>query len=116
MVYESYGLLIGEGVEKTTLEAIREIVRADQAVESCGRLLTVYLGPDEVLLTIEIRFRAENAAPDIRQAVARIKQAVQTRFARIRRIYFDADSLCEASVPTPARAESADAPLSRRAR
>lgn len=95
MISESQSLLVGEGVEKTTLEEIRSIVRADPAVESCGHLLTVYLGPEEILLAIEIRFHADNSAADIRHAIGRLKQAIQARHARIRRIYFDADSLSE---------------------
>ena len=95
MIAESQSLLVGEGVEKTTLEEIRSLVKADPAVESCGHLLTVYLGPEEILLTIEIRFRADNTAADIRHAIGRLKQAIQARHARIRRIYFDADSLSE---------------------
>jgi cation diffusion facilitator family transporter len=95
MVYESYGLLIGEGVEKPTLEAVRAMVGADPAVVDCGRLLTVYLGPDEVLLAIEIRFDSDMSATEVRHAVTRIKQAIQARFAKIRRIYFDAASISE---------------------
>ena len=93
MVYESHGLLIGEGVRSETLEGIREIVSSDPGVESCGRLLTVYLGPQEVLLTIEIRFRPDNSPADIRHSIERLKQGIQDRYPRTWRIYFDAASI-----------------------
>jgi cation diffusion facilitator family transporter len=90
MVRESKGLIVGEGVESETLKAIRALLCGDFSVRSVGRLLTLYLGPQEVLLTIEIRFRSEMSAVDIRRAVARLKQGIQARYSRITRIYFDA--------------------------
>src|SRR5206468_1944443 len=68
MMNESRKLLVGEGVEKATLEAIRSIARTDEAVEHVGRLLTMYLGPEEVMLIVEIRFRSTEAV-DTRAAV-----------------------------------------------
>jgi cation diffusion facilitator family transporter len=92
MVNESRKLLVGEGVEKATLEGIRTIARADPAVEHVGRLLTMYMGPDEVMLVMEIRFRS-NAVTDIRPAIGRLKRAIQEKYPKIRRISFDADLL-----------------------
>jgi cation diffusion facilitator family transporter len=95
MVYESKGLLVGEGVRKSTLEEVRAIVRADPAVDCVEKLLTIYLGPEEILLAIELRFRADTRLGDIRQAVARIRRAIQARHPRIRRIFLDATSIGE---------------------
>jgi cation diffusion facilitator family transporter len=89
MVSESKGLLVGEGVGKGTLGVLRRVAADDHAVETVGRLTTMYLGPDEVLLAIEIRFRSEQSAVDIREAVARLKAAIRARYPAIRRIFFD---------------------------
>jgi cation diffusion facilitator family transporter len=93
MVRESKGLLVGEGVEHGTLEAIRAILCRDPCVQSVGRLLTLYLGPEEVLLTIEIHFHPRMSTLDIRDAIRRLQQAVQSKYPRITRIYFDAIAL-----------------------
>ena len=111
MISESQSLLIGEGVQKTTLEEVRSVVKADPAVESCGHLLTVYLGPEEILLAIEIRFRAENSAADIRSAIGRLKQAIQVCHPRIRRIYFDANSILEPAPDRPGAIATGGSPL-----
>jgi cation diffusion facilitator family transporter len=95
MVSECKGLLVGEGVEKSTIKGIRLIALVDPAVEHVGRLLTMYLGPHEVMLAIEVRFRSTTTVIDIRQAMARLKQAIQGKYPKIRRIFFDAQSICE---------------------
>src|SRR4029078_3426244 len=56
MVYESKGLLIGEGLDRESLQSIQALVEGDPGVEWIGHLHTMYLGPHEVLLTIELRF------------------------------------------------------------
>jgi cation diffusion facilitator family transporter len=92
MVNESRKLLVGEGVDRTTLESIRKLIADDDAVEDAGKIFSMYLGPEDVMLVIEIRFR-DSQAVDVRQAVARIKKAITAKYPRIRRVSFDAASL-----------------------
>jgi cation diffusion facilitator family transporter len=93
MVYESMGLLVGEGVEPATLAELREIIGADADVKQVDGLLTLFLGPEEVLLAIDLRFRADTDVHDIRDAVSRFKASIQARFPRIRRICLDVTSI-----------------------
>ena len=92
MVNESRKLIVGEGVEPRTLRAIRGIVAGDSSIVHVGELLTMYLGPDEVLLVVEVRFRSGDTI-DVRGAVTRVKKAIQDKYPRIRRIFFDSASL-----------------------
>ena len=95
MVYESKELLVGEGMERRTLETLRGIVQADPGVERVDRMLTQYLGPDEVMLAMEVRFRSEATIADIRPVISRLKQAIRERYPRIRRIFLDTASIGE---------------------
>ncbi|HXJ54061.1 MAG TPA: cation diffusion facilitator family transporter [Burkholderiales bacterium] len=95
MVYESKGLLIGEGVEKRTLDALREMIRADPEVDHVDNLTTIYLGPDEILLAIELRFAAQATTLEIRGALARLKRVIQARYPKMRRIYVDSGAIGE---------------------
>lgn len=47
MVYESKGLLVGEGADRETLDEIRRIACAEPQVERVCRVSTMYLGPEE---------------------------------------------------------------------
>jgi cation diffusion facilitator family transporter len=95
MIYESKGLLVGEGVEPRTLETLRGILREDREVERVDDLATVYLGPDNVLLAIELRFRSDATTLEIRHALARLKRSIQERYPNIRRIFVDSSSTRE---------------------
>jgi divalent metal cation (Fe/Co/Zn/Cd) transporter len=95
MVYESKGLLIGEGLDHQSLRSIQALVDADPAVERVSHLHSMYLGPNEVLLTIELRFRGEISALEVRHAVRRLKETIQSQHPDVRRVFFGAESLVE---------------------
>ena len=106
LAYESKGLLIGEGVDHETLGRIRAIVEADPGVEHVSRLLTMYFGPHEVMLTLEVKFHDELSAVGVRRAVARLRESVQTDYPDITRIYFASESL-EEEAPAEAAFDAA---------
>ena len=93
MVVESKGLLVGEGMEKRTLERLRALVQREPAVEQVAKLTTLYLGPEEVMLAIELRFRAGTTIDDIRATLAHLKRAIQDAYPRVRRIYLDSAAI-----------------------
>jgi cation diffusion facilitator family transporter len=93
LAYESKGLLIGEGVERETLSRIRTLVEADPSIAHANRLLTMYFGPHEVMLTLEVKFRDELSAVGVREAVARLQKTVRKEYPDIQRIYFASESV-----------------------
>jgi divalent metal cation (Fe/Co/Zn/Cd) transporter len=94
MVYESKGLLVGEGMDDPALDELRAIVCADPQVGAVEGMLTLYLGPDEVL-AIGLRAAPEAGLPELRRSIARIKREIRRRYPRIGRIYLDTASMGE---------------------
>jgi cation diffusion facilitator family transporter len=95
MVFESKELLVGEGMEKQTLARLRAIVQAEPAIESVDKLTTMYLGPEDVMLAIALRFRAGTSLDTLRASLARIKRTIRERYPRIRHIFVDSAAICE---------------------
>jgi cation diffusion facilitator family transporter len=89
LVRESRGLLVGEGIRASTAAAIREMAMAHDSVTWVGPLLSMYIGRDEVLLTIDLRFRDGVAHDTVTAAIASIERDVRQRFPVIKRIYLE---------------------------
>jgi cation diffusion facilitator family transporter len=97
LIRESRGLLIGEGVRPETASAIRDIALRNPHVRAAAAPLSMYLGPDEVLLTLDVGFERESTADDIVAAVASIERDIKSRYPKITRIYIEARSISEAT-------------------
>lgn len=93
LILESRGLLIGEGIRPASAAEIRAIAIGDDRVEAAALPLSMYLGADEVLLTLDVRFRADLDAYAIARAVRSIETRIKARFPKIRRIYIEAAAL-----------------------
>ena len=87
LVRESRGLLVGEGIRASTAAAIREMVMAHDSVTRVGPLLSMYIGRDEVLLTMDVRFRDGVAHDTVTTTISSIEHDVRQRFPVIKRIY-----------------------------
>lgn len=106
LAHETKGLLIGEGFERETLRRLRDLIERDAAVERVNKLLTMFFGPDEVMLTLDVRFREGLSAAEVRGAIARIKRIVTSDHPEIGRIYFAAESVLEPTPPVEAQTTS----------
>jgi len=106
LAYETKGLLVGEGVERQTLERLRALVASDPAVEHVNRLLTMHFGPHEVMLTLEVKFRNELSAVGVREAVARLHAKVRSEHPDITRVFFASESVAEQQRENEARRAS----------
>ena len=89
LAWESRGLLIGEGVRPETARAIRSIALAQPKVRDVGRILSMYVGPDDALVTMDLDFDAGTAADEAAIAIAEVERRVRERFPMIRRLFIE---------------------------
>ena len=80
--------------------ACEEIITADPSVRKVGDLLTMQLGPNQVLLTVNIQFRRDLDLGQLERAVDRIENRIREKEPMIERIFIEAESF------KPARARS----------
>lgn len=93
LIVESKDLLIGEGVDVATLRRIRQLAEAQPGVYAAGYPLTMFFGPAQVLLTMNIRFQPELTRDGIEQSIDGIEAAVRAQFPQIKHIYLEAESI-----------------------
>jgi cation diffusion facilitator family transporter len=92
---ESKSLLIGEAVAPETIEGIRQIAESEKDVEKALKILTIYIGPDDVAATLELKFKQGISAAELRQAVRRIELSIKEKYPRIKHVFYEAESLTE---------------------
>jgi cation diffusion facilitator family transporter len=90
LIWESRGLLIGEGIRPETARAIRQMALAQPKVRDVGRILSMYIGPDDVLVTMDLDFHDGTAAADAGATIDAIERQVRERYPMIRRLFIEA--------------------------
>jgi cation diffusion facilitator family transporter len=90
LVRESRGLLIGEGIRPETARAIRRLALEQPKVREVGRILSMYIGPDDVLVTMDLDFEDGTEAADAAAAIAAIERQVRDRYPMIKRLFIEA--------------------------
>jgi len=90
LIRESRGLLVGEGVTHDTAREIHKMALEEPSVRHAGPLLSMYLGAEEVLVTLDANFDPATPASEVAAAIRHIEDRVRERFPKIRRIYIEA--------------------------
>lgn len=101
LAYESKGLLIGESAEPSQVAAIRDLAADDADVLVVDRPLTMYMGPDQLLLNLDVRFRAGLSVPELEAAIDRMEKRIRERYPKVKRIFIEAEGL-RSTQPSPA--------------
>ncbi|RST50922.1 cation diffusion facilitator family transporter [Variovorax sp. DXTD-1] len=101
LIGQARGLLIGEGIRPETARAIRSLAMEQPSVSDVGHVLSMYIGPDEVLAIVDVNFKEGTATGEAADAITAIEGQVRARFPMIRRLFIEAS---EAPVETVARA------------
>ncbi|MGJ7582300.1 cation diffusion facilitator family transporter [Variovorax sp. RHLX14] len=90
LVRESRGLLIGEGIRPETAREIRRIATAQPNVHDVGQILSMYIGPEEVLVTLDLHFEDGTRTDDAAAAMTLIQKEVREKFPTIKRLFIEA--------------------------
>ena len=86
---ENAALLIGEAVDPRVREAIERAIRSVDEVDDLLELLTMHLGPEEFLVTADVRFRDGLSTEEIARAIDRVEEAIRDATEGAVRIYVE---------------------------
>jgi cation diffusion facilitator family transporter len=107
LIRQSRGLLIGEGIRPETARAIRSLAMDQPSVEDVGHVLSMYIGPDEVLAIVDVNFRDDTPTGDAAEAIAAIEKQVRARFPMIKRLFIEATEAPQTADAAPAEKRDA---------
>jgi len=92
LAYESKGLLIGEGVHPETKAAIQAVLRSDPRIAVTNEILTMHLGPEDVLVNLSVDFRDALSSAEVEDAISELETTIKTKFPVIRRVFIEAQN------------------------
>ncbi len=95
LVIESRHLLIGESATKEKIKIIYEIVDADPDVVKLNSPLTMQMGPDELLLALDVKFKNNLISGDLTKAVQRLEKNIREKLPDVKKIFIEASNLAE---------------------
>jgi divalent metal cation (Fe/Co/Zn/Cd) transporter len=84
---ESKGLLIGEAALPHMQDAILAIVRQDQAVQGVNGVLTVHMGPREIVAALSVEFEDKLTAPEIEDCVQRLEDRLKKEIPEVTALF-----------------------------
>lgn len=94
LVIETKGLLIGESALPEVQQSIYEVVQSDETVAKAELPITLQLGPNDIMVGLNIEFEDELTSDQIEIAVKRIESTIRNAHPDVQRIFIEAASIC----------------------
>ena len=93
LVARTKGLLVGTGVDAETLANLERIARAQPQVCEIRTPLTMYLGPNDVVLALDVDFADDLSSVQVATAVELLQDAIRAEHPEVQRIFIEAKNL-----------------------
>ncbi|MEZ5317834.1 MAG: cation diffusion facilitator family transporter [Vicinamibacterales bacterium] len=90
LLRETKALLVGEAASPRVIRDVLEAAAADPAVDEIGRVMTMHLGPEEILLNLDVAFEPDLSSAELATAVRRLERAIRRAEPRVRHIFIEA--------------------------
>jgi cation diffusion facilitator family transporter len=88
---ETKSLLLGEGATPENVATIRDVINANETVESLIHMKTLYLGPDELMIAAKVAFPRSTRLVQIATAIDELEADIRTKIPAARVIYIEPD-------------------------
>ncbi|MGI9610545.1 MAG: cation diffusion facilitator family transporter [Acidimicrobiia bacterium] len=92
VAYEVKSMLVGESASRRARSEIRAAVLAHPKVESIGRLLTMHMGPENIVVNLDVDFRDGIPVEQVEAAIDEIEVAVRQVAPHATQIFVEVES------------------------
>jgi cation diffusion facilitator family transporter len=110
LAFECKGLLIGEAARKPVIDGIRDIVRATPGIIAVNELLTMHLGPTDILLNLSIDFADDLDAVQVEGAISGLEIRIKNAHPEVTRVFIEAQAWTAHQKSQQAAATTDDTP------
>lgn len=90
---ESKQLLVGEAADPEVIAGIRAIVDGDKRIAHVNELLTMHLGPDDLLLNLSVDFKDHYTAVEVEAAISQIERQIKDAYPHVKKLFVEAQSI-----------------------
>jgi len=92
LAWETKGLLIGEAADPEVQRRIRDIVSAHPGIKQVNELVTVHMGPQNILVNMSVDFIDGLASEAVEAATAEFNLQIKQTLPNVRRVFIEAES------------------------
>jgi divalent metal cation (Fe/Co/Zn/Cd) transporter len=90
LIRQTKALLLGESASAEVLTRIHEVINTDDEVMSTTRLLTMHLGPHDILLTTSVQLVNHLSEPEVARAITRLENRIRDAVPDVKHVCIDA--------------------------
>ena len=94
---EARGLLVGEAIRPAELEAIKKLLDGHELINRYNEPRSMHLGPNEVLLTVDIDFKHGLDTRELELIIEKIEADIKTINPKIDKIYIETKGIAKPS-------------------
>ena len=95
LAQETKGLLIGEGADPETVQQISRVLSAHSAIDRVNEILSMYQGPDDILVNVSVEFRDGLEIGAVERHTAAIEREIKARIPGARRVFIEAQAAAD---------------------
>ncbi len=92
LAVETKALLIGEAASRSDRASMRLRILSVPQVESVGRLLTMHMGPDEILVNIDVDLVDDLTDDDVEDAIDKVESAIREVLPEANNIFVELET------------------------
>ena len=92
LAFECKGLLCGEAANDQIVAGIEDIVKGETDVLYINEILTMHLGPQDILLNISLDFKDAMSSGNVETTISELETSIKSKFPEIKRVLIEAQS------------------------
>ncbi|MBO0334825.1 cation transporter [Sneathiella sp. CAU 1612] len=89
---ECKGLLIGESAGTAVTEGIRALLQDNGRIVSVNELLTMHLGPTDILVNVSLDFADNLSSSDVEEMISDMEIRIKAQYPNVKRVFIEAQS------------------------